>query len=447
MRSIQWFVLLGLLAACNSLDSSDAAGAGASHAAADDIDTILDAPVPGQDVAAGLRCRPANPDGSPALRIDTVDMLFVIDNGVTMAEEQAALAAQFPRMLEALTTGDLDGDGEAEATPAEDVHLGVVTTDMGLVGIQGVPGCANLGDDGVLNDAPDTELLEGCQSAYPPFLVFQPEIHDLPQTAQDLACLATVGTDGCLFKQPLEAGLKALWPSVDRDPETGQAFEPNRILFLGDIDGVGQLGHGDAQNAGFLRSDPTGLSLVSIVVVTNEEDCSSADTAHFTPNQFLDPEEPLAAQDMALRCFFNPQNLYSLDRYINGFQALRPGNEHLVHFGAIVGVPPDLVDADARAAVDFDSQRQRDAYYDAVLADLRMQERVDPIRTDEGGPALTPACEGEAGGAEPGRRFVTLARRFGAQGSIGSICDEDLGPAIDGILQTVSAGIGQVCLP
>src|SRR5690242_14520574 len=40
---------------------------------------------------------------------DQVDLLFVIDNSGSMAEEQVKLSAQLPRLVQVLTTGDFDG--------------------------------------------------------------------------------------------------------------------------------------------------------------------------------------------------------------------------------------------------------------------------------------------------------------------------------------------------
>ena len=42
--------------------------------------------------------------------IDKVDLLFVVDNSGSMREEQTALRAQFPRLIQVLTSGDRDGD-------------------------------------------------------------------------------------------------------------------------------------------------------------------------------------------------------------------------------------------------------------------------------------------------------------------------------------------------
>ncbi|MDH5670691.1 MAG: hypothetical protein OEZ06_00985 [Myxococcales bacterium] len=370
-----------------------------------------------------------------------VDMLFVVDNSGSMREEQAALARELPRMVELLSSGDRDGDGQADFPPVADLHLGVVSVDMGLVGIPGIPGCEGLGDDGILNTAPVMRGI-GCEPSYPPFISYLAGQHEPRQVAEDFACVATLGTEGCGFEQQLEAGLKALWPSLDIDPVSGEVIEPNRIRFLGDAHGFGRLGHGDAENAGFLRNDsPMGPSLVAVIVVSDEEDCSSFETWHFTPEQYLRAGDPLADQDLNLRCFYNPDNLYALRRYENGFRALRPFSPELFFFAAIVGVPADLVDSDARAAFDLTQAAERDRYYDSILDDERMQQRPDPTRTPEEGGQLVPSCESPEGKAYPPRRFVELARSLGPGSVVQSICQSDFSPAIDAIVGTLSDGI------
>jgi hypothetical protein len=237
-----------------------------------------------------------------------------------MAQEQVALREQFPRMIAALTTGD-PGNGGPSFPPINDLHLGVVSSDLGLVGISDIDMCTGLGDDGVMQNTP---RLPGCKGSYPRFLTYNAGINTAAEVANDFACVAMLGTDGCGFEQQLEVTLKALWPSADP-----------RIKFLGDADMFGLVGHGDNENLGFLRSDPiTGVSLLAIIVVSDEEDCSSMTTEHFTPNAYLDPTNPadaeLLRQGLKVRCNFNEANLYEVKRYVNGLKALRPQNENLV---------------------------------------------------------------------------------------------------------------------
>src|SRR5262245_61919385 len=84
--------------------------------------------------------------------IDKLDVLFVVDNSNSMAEEQAALNQQFPKLIRTLTSGQRR-DG-TKFTPVNSLHLGVVSSDMGLAGIPNISGCdPNGGDDGVLQHA------------------------------------------------------------------------------------------------------------------------------------------------------------------------------------------------------------------------------------------------------------------------------------------------------
>ena len=69
--------------------------------------------------------------------------------------------------------------------------------------------------------------------------------------------------------------------------------------------------------------------------------------------------------------------------------------------------------------------------YDALLADPRMQERVDPSRPRG---QLFPACDLEGTGfALPARRTVQTVAAFGEQGVVQSICDPTFGRALRGI--------------
>ena len=94
--------------------------------------------------------------------VDKVDLLFIVDDSQSMLQEQVALREQFPKLVTTLTSGEqLNPDGTVRATfPAVgNLHLGVVSTDMGLVGIDGVPSCINgLGKDGRLQNTPSPDV-------------------------------------------------------------------------------------------------------------------------------------------------------------------------------------------------------------------------------------------------------------------------------------------------
>lgn len=326
--SVGWAVVFALVAACGST----------SHPPADS----------GRDGDVGLD---AGPPCSEAL-----DLLFVVDNSADMAAEQVWLAEHFGGFLRSLVTGEVrDPDtGEVVRTfaPTDDVHVGVVTTDMGSGGFD-VPSCDDPedGDDGILRTQNTT--VAGCVESEPAFLSFTAG-DDADGFAEDFSCIARVGTGGCGYEQPLEAALTAVTE------------------------------HADRANAGFLRPG----SLLGVVVLTKEDDCSASDP------ELFDPDSTSYEGGNELRCSQYPDALQPLERYVTGLTEVRPRR---LMFYAITGVPPDLAPA------------QRTEEYDAILDDPRMVEERDP----ENPSRIESVCELEGGGlAFPGRRVVSLARRL-----------------------------------
>ena len=74
-----------------------------------------------------------------------VDLLFVMDNSGSMAEEQASIAAWAEESL----FGVLELDPE---TPLN-LHIGIVSTDMGS-GPFNISGCVSRGDEGEMQNTP-----------------------------------------------------------------------------------------------------------------------------------------------------------------------------------------------------------------------------------------------------------------------------------------------------
>jgi hypothetical protein len=293
--------------------------------------------------------------------VDKVDLLFVIDNSGSMREEQQSLRVQFPRLIRSLTRGERLGpmDVVVGTFPAvRDLHLGVVSTDMGL---QGVPGRAGLGcgdesrpggDDGVLRNAPNPGMAAvlACQSSYPPFLSFMltqdAAMNDAAakRIIDDFSCIASLGTNGCGFEMPLESMLRALWPSdnILTDGTVGIFGDNHPFLTTGNGNGqggAGKAGNPPGPNAGFLRNNVAdGLSLIAVIMVSDEEDCSSWNLGHFVPPTFLNDGDPLKTIGLNLRCYNEAQrvggniprdlgqaNLFPTSRYAQGLKQLRPG--------------------------------------------------------------------------------------------------------------------------
>ena len=344
----------------------------------------------------------AGVDAGPPPPVRDVDMLFMVDNSGSMAEEQASLAAQLPRLVQVLTSGDRTGDGPTpdDFTPIRDLHLGVVTSDMGVGGFT-VPSCGNpdFGDDGILRTA-GNPFDPTCMPTYPSFLAYVPGTStETPEEfGAQFRCLAAPGTMGCGFEQQLEATLKALTPAT------------SSLRFRADT-----TGHGDGANAGFLRPD----SLLVVVLLTDEEDCSARPGFE----DLFNPMSGTFEGPLNLRCFLYKAPQHPVSRYIDGLRALRPDRPDLLIVAAIAGVPVDLI-------------RPGTPDYTGILADERMIETLDPT---VGLGRVTPSCDVPGRGlAFPPRRMVEVAQGFGANGVVQSICQDAFDGAFDAVIARIA---------
>jgi hypothetical protein len=350
-------------------------------------------------------------DAGPLLPVDNVDLLFMIDNSGSMAEEQASLGFELPRLVRVLASGDRTGDGPTpdDFRPVTNLHVGVVTSDLGVANFN-VPTCTRapqFGDDGLLRTI-GASTIAGCMAVYPTFLEYLPAsaTQTPEQFGADFRCVVTTGTGGCGFEQPLEATLKAVTPST------------SAVTFYG-----GTRGHADVENAGFLRRD----SVIALVLVTDEEDCSVA-----TGYEGIFDQSPTSdyTGDLNLRCFLYPETQWPVARYVDGFRALRPGRPDLLVVGAITGVPVDLVASGTPR-------------YEVILSDSRMVQQVD-TSPGSSGSRLVPSCNVPGRGiAFPPRRIVQVAQGFGDNGIVQSICQDSYTGALDAIIARIAGALGE----
>ena len=191
-----------------------------------------------------------------------VDILFVIDNSYSMAAEQRALVSQFDSFLAQLET--LSGG-------LPNVHIGVVTTDVGVGGIS-LPwaNCAGgNGEDGLLQagsncfESQDARYIKNIANVNGTRTTNYPENKTLKET---FSCIARVGIGGCGYESPLEAIRRAL-------------------------DGRHQA------NLGFLRDD----ALLVIIVVADEDDCSVKNSTIVQDDGNTGLDSPLGP--VSFRCF------------------------------------------------------------------------------------------------------------------------------------------------
>lgn len=180
-----------------------------------------------------------------------LDVLIIIDNSETMAEEQAKLAAAVPEMLAAIR-GSIDADGDPRDL---DVHLMITTTDNGhplcagtsapdYVPAKGAPIASACVDRLARFETPGLSVPEACTAhcspgtaAAPtdPVLAFGPDgdnvlaLTDIGDPVTDaLACMIPQGIDGCGMEETLvDRGVLDLvyrdWSSGDLAPGDPQS--------------------------------------------------------------------------------------------------------------------------------------------------------------------------------------------------------------------------------
>ncbi len=180
----------------------------------------------------------------PAVPKRDIDILFVIDDSLSMKEEQDSLRANFSRFIDVLQS--LDGG-------LPNVQIGVVTPNLGTTAIDGSKAAT-------IGTCTDTGGEHGDLRTFgtggPRFLRDVAKAGGGRETnygaqtlAQAFSQLATVGTNGCGIEQHLEAAKRAL--------------------------------DGNQLNAGFLRPE----AYLAVIVIADEDDCSLAKAALFDGNR------------------------------------------------------------------------------------------------------------------------------------------------------------------
>jgi hypothetical protein len=408
---------------------------------------------PNQELAAIKPCTIAAASIDAAQNgVDKVDVLFVIDNSGSMSEEQLKLSKELPRLVRVLASGDLDGvpntNGQPDFTPVSSLHLGVVSSDLGVNGQLGVNGCGTSsfkandqnvgsarshgenkphGDEGRLLSSTAVALAgvsievmgaasqaiaaraECASTNVPRFLTFEPGKSGVEEVSQQFGCIAELGVNGCGYEQQLESMWRALAPSSDTTFSTGSA---------------GQGGPSGLNN-GFLRED----GVLVVIVVSDEEDCSSPDQSR----DLLYAPSSSNNKDANVLCARHANALHPVSRYVDGLKSLKPpAYQDRIIFAGIVGVP----------TADQTANRTPDQIL--ALPAMTVEEE------DNGGGVmrLRAACiAGDAGRADPARRMVEVARSFGKNGVITSICEEDYGPALSAVIAKIADKLSGACLP
>lgn len=324
-----------------------------------------------------------------------LDILFVIDNSASMTEQQASLALNFPRMIDVLE--QLDGG-------LPNLHIGVVTSDMGTsaratapgaaIGTIGQGGCAGYGENGALrsgslitgNFISDVALADGTRAKN-----YSGDLRDA------FGEIARVGAVGCGFEQHLSAMANAL---------------------------------SNPANAGFLRADAN----LAVVIIADEDDCSALDAALFGPDSAqLGVLQSFRCARFGVKCAEDMDTVgaktncepratsplvVDVQPFVNELLAAKP-DPRTIMVAAIVG-PPTPVEVQIQA---FNGMNQ---------------------------PGLVPSCvfAGPTGNelADPAVRLAAFLDAFPGRSQLTSICDADLSGALSQIGTSAKKLLGDPCL-
>jgi len=318
-----------------------------------------------------------------------LDLLFVVDNSGSMADDQVRLAASFPRMIDTLAQLD---DG------VPDIHIGVITTDLGtsstampggsgVIGSDGTGGCAGTGDDGALvqgASVADRFIRDGGGTRN-----YTGELRDAFRE------LALVGDTGCGFEQPLAAIRRAL---------------------------------SNPLNAGFVRPEAN----LAVVILSDEDDCSALDPALFSP------ESPALGALHSFRCFrFGvecAQDTSAIGRKTDCRpRAGSPYVEDVAPFVELLyAIKPD----------------PRMVMVSGIVGDPTPVEVA--LRPPPGAgadvPTLVPSCTGTTTAADPAVRLDAFISAFAPRGTLTSICHDDVSDPLASIATTTKRLMNDPCL-
>lgn len=295
-----------------------------------------------------------------------LDLLFVIDNSGSMAQEHAALETRFPELISALA--------ESLGT-LPDLHIGVVSSDMGTGAVDTGDARCNGSDRGRMHGA-SCPALSGAS-----FLtdVVGPNGDRLRNYTGALgdafACAADLGVDGCGFEQHLASMKAALSPGI---------------------------------NPGFLRESAS----LGVIFLADEDDCSAEDDRIFArgTDPVLGPFSDFRCYEQGVVCDNDPD-------------PRAPG----VKTGCVPRTSPYLHEVTEYA--DFLRSLKQDEDKIFVGAIVGDPDRVAVGRTNNL-PVVEFACSGAFGDAAPAVRIAGLLGEFAATSVRETICTGDLGAAL-----------------
>jgi hypothetical protein len=316
----------------------------------------------------------ASADGAPVAP-RAIDILFMIDNSPSMGEEQDNLAKNFPALIDVLK--QLPGG-------LPDLHIGIVSSDMGAGPVALAGGCDRpAGDRGILRVRP------GCGLIAPARFIasdghtsnFQGEI------SQVFACLARLGMLGCGYEHQLLSTVVAL----------DERSAP--------------------ENRGFLRPDAD----LAIILLSDEDDCSAELNTDLFTRQFPGTAASFRCAQVGHTCNGAPPPIAELDVPLAQCRAADAGP--LIRLSTFV---------DAVRALKRQPDRQIMVAGIFGWPDNPATARYVYRRGSTGDLDYQPTCQSANGLATAALRLKAFVESF-PNGTFQSICQDDFRPVMQRI--------------
>jgi hypothetical protein len=325
-----------------------------------------------------------------------LDILFLIDKSPTMADEQAALTANFPRFMQILS--QIEGG-------LPNVHVGVISQDIGAGGISVGGNCSGVGDNGNLLATP---RITGCTPPTGNFIsdiegaAGQPRTKNYSGTLEEtFSCIATLGPNGCGFEQHLGSLKKALV--------------------------------GNTANAGFLRPN----AFLAIIIISDEDDCSAKDP------KLYDPANTAAGPLADFRCFEWGWECDegTMSRMAGTYTNCRPrtNSQYLNHPNEFVDAIKAIKDDPKKIIVSTIIGPSADTDPSVPITRVTINTAMNNI------PQVSPSCTNGTQNAFPMPRLFHFAQQFPERNSFYSLCNSDLGAGLAQIAQLIRRVVGNPC--
>ena len=333
------------------------------------------------------------PDPQPEIQTDLpfsvspenkLDVIFLVDNSRSMAQEQASLARNFPLFMRELQNlGELD------------LQLAVISSDVGAGGINN-DNCRETGHSGIFRTGNNCGLAPGAT-----FLTvgrdgsknFTGELTDV------FGCVATLGTGGCGYEHQLQSLRTAL-------------YRPEQMNFL--------------------RPD----AHLAIVLITDEDDCSGEPDATLYADQ-----RPGEAPN--LRCATAGHVCGGMEVPAAAFTAPLASCKPFEHSGDPASKKQRLINV-SEVVGQIKRLKAGSGRQVIVSAIMGWDDRPGAnyrIESTSAGFDLAPICSAPNDGpwSMPAVRLKSFVDAFGTQGSWHSMCEPDLAPAIRSDRQATSS--------